>query len=210
MRGTLEAAMRGETVLVNGEPVGNVLVEPGGHVDEESIIVPTGTTVAYTLRFPIAYDGPISDAVVTVRGLDCRTVGHSDHYAPQAVFGSWGVDWDMTVLVTRVAGDMTASIEVVEVIAEVDALGYPSRSESTVYSGMAQARMGTGIEKAGSTAEVATSETWHFVVPWQAAFASLRPQSAYVLYGGARYDVSYVMNVGNASRFCDFEAVRRG
>ena len=46
MRLPMEAAMRGETVLVNGEPVDNVLVEPGEHVDEESISIPTGTKVA--------------------------------------------------------------------------------------------------------------------------------------------------------------------
>lgn len=202
--------MRGETVLVDGQEVDNVLVEPGEHVDEDSIVVPTGTTVAYTLRFPTTYEGTVSDANVTVRGIECRTVGFSDHYRPQDVFGSWDADWDMTVLVTRVGGDMTASIEVVSVVAAVDVLGYPSRAEITAYNGLAQARMETGAEVPGGQAEVGTSETWHFVVPWQEAFSALRPQSTYVLYGGARYDVTYVRNIDNASRYCDFEAVRRG
>ena len=210
MRSTLEETMRGEVVLVDGVSVGNVLVEPGEHVDEESIEIPTGTKVAYTLRFPIAYDEPISDAIVTVRGKQCRTVGYSDHYRPQSVFGSWGGDWDMTVLVTLVEGDMTSSIEIYAITSTVDAIGYPTTSEELVYSGIAQARMGDGSEKPGDMAEVDISETWHFVVPWQAGFSSLRPQSTSISYGGATYDVSRIKNVDNASRYCDFEAVRRG
>lgn len=202
--------MRGEAVLVNGSQVDNVLVEPGEHADEESIEVPTGTKVAYTLRFPIAYDGTVSDAVVTVRGKECRTVGFSDHYRPQDVFGSWGGDWDMTVLVTLVEGDMAASITVYAVTAAVNSLGYPETSEEAVYSGLAQARMEGGLEKPGDTAEVDVSETWHFVVPWQSGFAVLRPQSTRVSYNGASYDVVRIKNVDNASHHCDFEAVRRG
>lgn len=202
--------MRGETVYVDGQAVDNVLVEPGEHVDEESIIVPTGTSVAYTLRFPIAYEGKVHDATVVVRGLECRTVGYSDHYNPQHVFGSWEGSWDMTVLVTRVEGDMTASIRIFSASSEIDELGYPQTVEALVYEGLAQARMDTGTEKAGDVAEVAATETWHFVVPWVEAFASLRPQSTRIEYEGARYDVSYVRNVDNASRHCDFEAVRHG
>lgn len=202
--------MRGEVVLVDGVSVENVLVEPGEHVDEVSIEVPTGTKVAYTLRFPIAYEGQVSNAEVTVRGKECRTIGFSDHYNPASVFGSWGGEWDMTVLVALVEGDMAAAIEVVAVTATVDALGYPSLTEEVVYSGAAQARMGDGSEAAGTTAEVDVSETWHFVAPWQAAFSALRPQSTRIVYNGGSYDVSRIMNVGNASRHCDFEAVRRG
>ena len=202
--------MRGETVLVDGVPVENVLVEPGEHVDEDAINVPTGTKVAYTLRFPTTYEGTVSNANVTVRGIECRTVGYSDHYRPQEVFGSWTGDWDMTVLASLVEGDMSASIEIVAVSVAVDQLGNARRTESTVYSGEAQARMETGSERNGDVAEVRVSETWHFVVPWQDAFATLRPQSTCVMYGGARYDVTYVRNIDNASRYCDFEAVRRG
>ena len=202
--------MRGETVLVDGVEVGNVLVEPGDHVDEDSIIVPTGTRAAYTLRFPMSYEGPISDSIVTVRGVDYRTVGFSDHYRPADVFGTWGADWDMTVLVEMVEGDMTAQIVVVAIASTVDVLGYPDTVEEAVYSGPAQARMEDGTERAGDTAEVDVSETWHFVAPWQSAFSTLRPQSTRIDYGGASYDVSYIRNIGNASRHCDFQAVRRG
>ena len=202
--------MRGEVVLVNGEPVENVLVEPGEHVDEIAINIPTGLKVAYTLRFPIAYDGPISGSAVTVRGFECRTVGFSDHYRPRDVFGNWGGDWDMTVLVELIEGDMVALIEIVSVTASINELGYPSETESIVYSGFAQARMEDGSEKQGQTSEVDVSEIWHFVVPWQAAFSELRPQSTKIAYSGAEYDVSWIKNIDNASRHCDFMAVRRG
>lgn len=202
--------MRGETVLVDGVPVENVLVEPGEHVDEDRISVPTGTKIAYTLRFPIAYDEPVSDSFVTVRGNRCRTVGYSDHYNPQRVFDSWTGDWDMTVLVELVAGDMSAFVEIFETAVSVDALGDFTRTESQLYAGDAQARMESGMEQHGGIAEVSVSETWHFVVPWQEAFSSLRPQSTFVDYLGARYNVTTIENVDNASQFCDFKAVRNG
>ena len=202
--------MIGETVLVNGEPVENVLVEPGYVKDAAEVSLPVGTVVDYTLRFPTAFEGPLSDAKVTVRGKELDTVCHADHLRPADVFGSWSGAHDMTVHVGRVMGDYSATASIVVVSSTLDALGDPVQSESTVYSGPVQARTSYGTEERGSSELAYPSETWHFVVPWHQAFASLRPQSTFVDYGGARYDVSRIVNVDGKSETASFEAVRRG
>jgi len=202
--------MRGETVLVNGVEVENVLVNPGEHVDKTDIDVPAGTEIAYTLAFPDTFPGPLSDAAVTVRGVECRTVGRADHLNPRSVFGSWGMPWDMTVLVTRVPGDMTAVITVWSVSVTYDDMGDPVRERSAVWSGAAQARMESGTESTAPDGSAATTETWWFVVPWQAAFAALRPSRAEIEMDGAVYDVVSVSNVDMRSEFASFKAVRRG
>ena len=93
--------MRGETVLLDGVAVDNVLVEPGLSRDAEDIQLPAGTVVDYTLRFPIAHRGPVHDAKVTVRGRELDTLVFADHLHPAAVFGTWHGDWDMTVIVAE-------------------------------------------------------------------------------------------------------------
>lgn len=68
-------SLTGEIVIVDGKAVENVLVEPGERTEADDVTVPAGTIVAYTLRFPADYDGPVADAVIEVRGIECRTVG---------------------------------------------------------------------------------------------------------------------------------------
>ena len=206
--------MRGETVLVDGVAVENVLVNPGEHVDETYISVPAGTEIAYTLAFPASYAGPLSDATVTVRGIECRTVGHADHLNPQAVFGSWGLDWDMTVLVERVPGDMSQQIAVYLVEVGYDDMGDPVRTRTPLFSGPAQARMDSNVGASGETTapdgSATITETWRFVVPWQQAFSSLRPNHAEIDMGGATYDVQSITNVDMRSEFASFKAARHG
>ena len=206
--------MRGKTVLVNGEPVENVLVNVGEHVDEVDITGPAGTEIAYTLAFPSSYEGPLADAIVTVNGVECRTVGYADHLDPASVFGSWGLDWDMTVLVERVPGDMSQPVAIYLVEVVYDDMGDPHRSRTPLYEGMAQARMDSGVgasgEKPAPDGTVTATETWWFVVPWQEAFGSLRPNHAEIEMAGATYDVKSVEDVGMRGEFASFRAVRRG
>ena len=202
--------MIGETVYVDGEPVEDVLVEPGTARDAAEVSLPMGTVVDYTLRFPCSYEGPLHDTKVTVRGVELDTLNYSDHWRPAEVFGTWSNPWDMTVLVGRTLGDYTATVRVVSVQSTLDALGDPVTAEEVVYDGVAQARMSYGTEQAGTDELTMPTETWYFVMPWQSAFAALRPQSTYISYDGARYDVRAIKNVDNASETASFEAVRRG
>lgn len=200
--------MIGETVYVDGEPVENVLVEPGQLRGADNIALPDGAYVDYTLQFPTDYPGPLHDAAVTVRGVECETLNYADHWRPADVFGTWSGSWDMTVLVGRRLGDYTAAIEVRALSAVLDALGDPVTSDLLVWAGNAQARMESGGESAGESEETLASETWRFVAPWDAAFGQLRPQSTYIAYKGARYDVTSIENVDERSQAVSFEAVR--
>lgn len=202
--------MIGETVLVNGEPVENVLVEPGNARDASEASLPAGTVVDYTLRFPVSFEGPLHDAKVTVRGTELDTLTHADHWRPMDVFGSWSNPWDMTVLVGRTLGDYTANVTVYSVSAALDALGDPVTTETAVYEGAAQARNTYGSEENGGATVTDSRETWYFVIPWQPSFAGLRPKSTYVMYGGARYDAVSLKNVDEKSETLSIEAVRHG
>lgn len=109
--------IRGETVTVTrssvaydelGEPtaaetsteaVAGVLVAPGATADLDSTR-PNGVTVAFTLHFPKTYAGDLKDAVVGVRGIDCKVVGDPQRYAESDTPG----EWNMTVEVTRTDG----------------------------------------------------------------------------------------------------------
>ncbi len=201
--------MAGESVLVDGVSVGNVLVEPGIERDAKEISVPLGTVVDYTLRFPVGYDGPIEGSKVTVRGQVLDTIGYADHWNPAGVFGSWDNPWDMTVLVGRTLGDFTAQVDIIAVSVALDALGDAVKTETTVYSGEAQARHSYVSESDGSAFDTDVAESWWFVVPHSAAMDGLRPESTFVSYGGIRYAVHDVVNVGNRSEYMSFEAVRR-
>lgn len=202
--------MRGETVLVDGVPVGNVLVEPGFKKDANEVSLPLGAVAYYTLRFPSDYAGPVEGAKVTVRGLELDSIGYADHWDAARVFDEWTNPWDMTVVVGRTLGDFTAQVEVVALSAVLDALGDPVETETTVYSGAAQARHSYGTESAGTARDVDVSETWFFVVPWQDGFGALRPQTTFIDYSGARYRVRDLSNVGERSEYMSFEAVRDG
>ena len=202
--------MIGETVYVDGAPVENVLVEPGQHRGYDNIALPDGAYVDYTLLFPIEYQEAVHDATVTVRGVECETLNYADHWRPADVFGTWSGSWDMVVLVGRRLGDYTAAIEVRSLSAVVDALGDPVTTDSLVWAGNAQARMESGSEAAGDDEETLATETWHFVAPWTQAFGQLRPQSTYISYKGARYDVTSIENVDERSKTASFEAVRHG
>lgn len=202
--------MIGETVLVDGLAVDNVLVEPGNATDVAEISLPVGTVVDYTLRFPCAFDGPLHDAKVTVRGVELDTLIHADHWRPADVFGTWSNPWDMTVLVGRTLGDYSSTARIIALASALDELGDPVTTEDVVYEGPVQARISHGTEQAGQDAVTTQTETWYFVVPWQGQFGLLRPRSTLVEHGGARYDVRVIRNVDNKSETASFEAVRRG
>ena len=202
--------MHGETVYLDGVPVDNVLVEPGLARDAADIELPAGTKVDYTLRFPISCPGPVSDAKVTVRGIELDTLVHADHWNPGAVFGTWSGDWDMTVLVGRTPGDYTQAVAVIRLVSTVDAMGDPATSEEVVWQGLAQARNADGSGRPADALEQMDSETWWFVMPWQDGFTELRPASTLIRYAGADYSVTRIVNVDQKSETASFEAVRRG
>lgn len=202
--------MNGETVYIDGEPVDNVLVEPGLSNDAEDIKRPVGARVDYTLRFPIGSVIPAHGAKAAVRGASLDVLNVPDHWRPQDVFFAWSNPWDMTVLVGRSLGDFTRTVSIVSIAATVDALGDPVASEEAVYEGAAQARMDSGAESPGDSSVTDSEETWFFVVPWDEAFRPLRPQSTYILCDGARYDVQSVEDVDGKGEHASFKAVRRG
>lgn len=202
--------MTGETVLVDGIAVENVLVEPGERVERDDVTVPAGTVVAYTLRFPCAYKGPVADAVVTVRGVECRTVGYSDHYRAREVFGAaWSLPWDMTVAVERVEGDMRAQVALVATSSTyVD--GRPIVTETVLHEGIAQARMAGGTEGTSPDGSADAREIWRFVIPWSEQAAGARPGAALVRMDGVDYDVTSIADVDGCGSHLSIEAVRRG
>lgn len=202
--------MTGETVTVDGKAVGNVLVEPGNRTEADDVTVPAGTVVAYTLRFPADYEGPVSDAVIEVRGIECRTVGFSDHYRAHEVFGaSWSLPWDMTVAVERIEGDMRAEIALVAT-SSIYVSGRAQVTETVLYEGLAQARTTGGSEGVAPDGSAEASETWRFVIPWSAGAADARPESTVVRMGGVDYDVTSVADPDNRGTHLSIAAVRRG
>ena len=203
-------SLTGEIVIVDGKVVENVLVEPGERTEADDVTVPAGTIVAYTLRFPADYDGPIADAVIEVRGIECRTVGFSDHYRAREVFGSsWSLPWDMTVAVERVEADMRAEIALVATSCVYE-MGRPKVAETTLYEGYAQARMTGGAEDIAPDGSSDPSETWHFVIPWSSDVAGIRPESSLVRMDGIDYDVTSVTDPDGRRTHVSIAAVRRG
>ena len=87
------------TVETTTETVAGVLVAPGATADLDSTR-PNGATVAFTLHFPKTYGGDLKDAVIGVRGIDCKVVGDPQRYAGENTPG----EWDMAVEVTRTDG----------------------------------------------------------------------------------------------------------
>ena len=200
--------LHGETVLVGGEEVGNVLVSPGELREERDLDVslPAGATVRYRLDFPKAFGGDLEGREVVVRGERLRIAGHP------ACYEDWNTpgDWNMPALAVALSGDWSAEVAVYALVSSVDALGDPVTSRELVYEGPAQARNSAGSEAAGSVEEQRARETWWFVVPWQDAFAALRPQSTVIVHGGADHDVARIVNVDGRSETASFEAVRHG
>lgn len=202
--------MNGRTVAFDGAEAYGVLVEPGLSKDAAEIELPAGARVDYTLRMRCDAEPPRHGAKAVVDGMELDVLNVPAHWRPIEVFGSWSNPYDMTVLVGRTLGDFTAEVSVVAVTASVNALGDPVRTEAAIYEGAAQARMESGAEPSAEDAERMPRETWFFVIPWSAALSGHRPDALFVDYGGARYDVVSVENVGNASEYASIKAVRHG
>ena len=206
--GRPEGLIVGETILVDGWPVENVLVSPSDRdaLELKDITLPLGQRIYCRLDIPKSYTEPLHGRTVTVRGEELRII--DDRLA----YEEWNTpgEWNRYAFAARNTGDYADEIAVVALVAGIDELGDPVSGRFDVYRGPAQARMESGRESAGSALATDAEETWYFVVPWQAGFASLRPQATEIEYGAAVYDVSSIENVDNASETATFKAVRRG
>lgn len=202
--------MTGETVTIDGVDVENVLVEPGEAKDADLVTKPAGAIIAYTLRLPVDFEGPVSDVDVVVRGIACRSVRHSDHYRAREVFGSsWALPWDMTMLVERVEADMRDEISVVETSSRY-VLGELLTDEKVLYEGLAQARMLSGDESLGPDGSSDATETWVFVIPRAPDIACARPGSLIVRMRDVDYDVVSVNDLAAEGDHVALEAKRHG
>lgn len=197
-------------MIIDGIEVDNVLVEPGEAKDAELVTKPAGAIVAYTLRLPVDFDGPVRDVDVVVRGIACRSIGSSDHYRAREVFGSsWSLPWDMTMLVKRIEADMRRQVAVVATSSRY-VLGELVTDEEVLYEGAAQARMLSGDETTGPDGSADSTETWVFVVPYAKSVAEARPGSLLVRMGGVEFDVVSVSDLSDQSDHVALEAKRHG
>lgn len=172
---------RGESVLVDGAEVANVLVEP--QLDSDG----------YVLRFPTSFSGSIQDELIQVRGRDCDVSSLADHFHPADVFGSWGLDWDMSVRV-KVREEASVRVELLET--SIDSLGDGSASRTILYDGLANARRVGGDRYDGESAENVSTEVWEFSLPWVGGLDGAAPQDVRIIFNGAEYRVDRIVNVG--------------
>ena len=199
--------MKGESVYVDGVEVANVLVEDGLSKDVEKVEQLSGARVDYTLRFPVDATPPSHDSKVTVHNVVLDVLNFPEHWDLKHVFGDSSLPWDMNVLVGKALGDFTAAIEIVSISVTIDALGDAIKTESTVFTGNAQARMKSGGENTGTAIESDVSEVWCFIVPWDIRFTALRASSTFIDYAAARYDVRKIEAMENKQEYVLFEAV---
>lgn len=205
--------MRGEVVFIDGVQVENVLVEPGMADDATDIETRAGEEIAYTLRLP-ARGAVHSRTACTVRGETLRIAGFSDAYDAAGAFGAaWSLPWAQTVLVSRVEGEMDATVAVVRLSGTLDELGDARTERVIVWEGLAQARMEPSKatdESEGVTNESDATETWRFVMPWDDLFSTLRPRDTLIAWNGADYDVCGIADIDQHHESACFTAVRHG
>ena len=201
-------AITGERVLVDGRGVDNVLVSPSDKDAKElsDISLPAGHRIYCRLDFPKSYTRPLHGRTVTVRGEELTIIDDKLAYEEWNTPG----EWNRYAFASKLVGDYADAIEVVRAVASIDELGDPVTSYDVIYSGPAQARMQRGDEEPGAALATDATEVWYFVMPWQDAFASLRPQAAAIMYDGAAYDVQSIIDVGNAGETASMKALRRG
>lgn len=206
--GRPEGLITGETVLVDGEPVENVLVSPSDReaVELADITLPLGQRIYCRLDIPKEFTEPLHGRTVTVRGEELKVVDDRLAYEDANTPG----EWNRYAFAARSTGDYADAVEVVRLVASIDELGDPVTARETVYSGPAQARMASGSESGGAAIQTDAAEKWYFVMPWQDAFADLRPQSTIVVYNAVDYGVESIEDVDNAGETATFEAVRHG
>lgn len=204
----MDSLFHGETVLVDGQPVENVLVSPSDKeaVELVDITLPVGQRVYCRLDIPKSYTEPLHGRTVTVRGENLRVI--DDRLA----YEEWNTpgDWNRYAFCSRTTGDYADDITVMALVTTFDELGDPITNREEIYSGPAQARMSSGAESGGTALQTDVTEKWFFVVPWQSDFGGLRPRSTEIIYDDNTYDVISIENVDNASEVATFEAMRRG
>ena len=202
--------MRGETVTLDSTSVDNVLVEPMSPIERNVPDAPTGVVARYTLRLPVGLALSAQPKTATVRGSIYDVLTWVDHMGADSVFADWTNPWDMTAIVGERLPDLDTSITVYSLSTSIDSLGDGTVTETSVYSGTAQARQSGGTEAVGEAIASDANEVWYFVAPWQSGFESLRPQSTVIEANSVRYDVTLIENVDNAFRYASFRAVRHG
>ena len=205
--------LNGETVYVGTTAVDNVLVHVGeferGHLAVSEISKPVGTNVDYTLYFPMTYEGDLTGKNVTVRGYDCKVLGHPDHERPEQVFGrKWFGKWDMTVHVERTLVDFSETIQVLKTVVTRDTLGNRSTATSELYNGAAQARKQSASESEDEG--TVSTETWFFVMPWLNEFATTQTQQLSIVYDERTYDVVEIIDHDWEHNYASIKAVWHG
>ena len=207
--------LRGETVLVNGWPVNDVLVHIGdferSNAAADNVKEPVGVVADYTLYFPKGYTADLTGKTITVRNITCKVLGHPDHERPEQVFGRNRVGrWDMTVRVETVLDAKAESISIVRLQETRDTLGNPDTTEfGFIWSGKGQARKSTGDMDDKSKGAVA-EETWYFVVPWNNQYSSIPAQQLQVWYNNRTYYVEDIQDVDWKHEYASIKAVWHG
>lgn len=201
--------MRGETVLIDGEPVENVLVHVGEYGSSQTptdVTDEIGPVADYTLYFPKNYAGSLTGKTATVRGIDCEVLGVPDHERPDKVFGAWIGNWDMLARVRKVVAGYKEHVAIYATTVTRDALGSRTTTVKKIYEGAAQVRF-SQADESNTEGGYKSSKSVYVIVPWDDALAAYQTQEITIDYAGKTYDVASVENVGEAGKRASIRAV---
>lgn len=204
--------LNGEIVYVGSDAVDNVLVHVGeferGHLEVSDISKPVGTNVDYTLYFPMTYTDDLTGKHITVRGYDCKVLGHPDHERPKQVFGRWLGQWDMQVHVERTLAAFAETVQVLKTVVTRDTMGNRTTQTVELYNGSGQARKQSGDE--GGDQGTVSTETWFFVIPWLNEYKTTQTQQLTIVFENRTYDVVEVLDHDWEHNYASIKAVWHG
>lgn len=206
--------MIGETVIVDGKDVENVLVSSSGYnkvgtEGDTDITDWIGPVADYKLYFPIDFTTDLTGKTVTVRGIECEVMGHPDHEHPREVFGAWNGNWDMVAAVKRVLPEQAETITVYYTEVTRDYLGKRTLgTPSVIYTGAAQARQEKAGENVAQTGRVSNA-IYYFVIPYVSGIYELPTQCLTVSYRERIFDVESIEDVSEKGERISIKAVWR-
>lgn len=196
--------------------VGNVLVGNPSVEESEQAARRYGAECGLTLHFPKSFEGSLLGLSVCLPapwGGVYDVLGDPLPYDPRLTPG----EHNRPVLVTRATVDPNARVRVLSTATRY-VRGEAMTEEVAVYEGPAQARRSPDSAGGGKAALPdggrEAVETWFFVIPWQAGFDGLRPQSMRLermdWEPAVPFDVESVEDAGGQPRRMSARAVRRG